>query len=523
MIDSIIGGKWRITEEIGDGGHAYVYKGVCGDEVAAVKWLKPSSAMDDDLESRFKVEAAALEMLGGHPAIVGFKGYVFDPQTRHHFLILEYMDRGSLEDLIEKEPLDQRYAVPIFYKILDGVRYAHEHGYIHRDIKPNNILLSKTGDVKLTDFGITKVVGGQKLTREGFVVGTPEYMAPEYLSMGQVTNQSDLYSLGVTFYQVLTCHKPFEQKSTSESPIDFVRRVCKDEPRKPSDYLPVPPPLERFLLKAIARETKKRYRDVKQMMADLEKAYPQLIHKPIEIPEKTQVKTALLAIQPQVARSKTPGHAVAAPGDPGEAKASGMVLAVILAVVGAAAGWFGATTALSLEVGPAAGVAVVLGALFFGLGALLGRSRKPKIAAAPQRAPHQAPTVPEEVDDDSEIPYLSGDRPPRKFDESETSDLSAYLLVTTGESEGKRYGLRPISRIGRDLRFDIRPKDGEVSRHHAAVSFMRDHFVVEDLGSTNGTYVNERRVEGKVPIKPGDIVRIGQTSMRFDWDPNARL
>ena len=169
-------GDWLITEELGDGGHAFVFKGVRDGEVAAIKMLKPSVASEDTLEKRFKIEVEALKSLD-HPGIVGFKDYFF--ASGYHYLVLECMDAGSIDHLLlVNGPIEARYAIPIFYKILDGMSFAHSFGYIHRDIKPSNILLSKEGVVKLCDFGVS---GELVESLAGTFTGTSFYMAVRLL------------------------------------------------------------------------------------------------------------------------------------------------------------------------------------------------------------------------------------------------------------------------------------------------------------------------------------------------------
>jgi hypothetical protein len=162
------------------------------------------------------------------------------------------------------------------------------------------------------------------------------------------------------------------------------------------------------------------------------------------------------------------------------------------------------------------GVAAVLAAAF---GVERRRAATRLVAPPPVRSSEELP------DDDSSdpLPYHGGRAPSGEMQETNISELDAFLEVTSGRFEGKRYGLRPISRIGRDLRFDIRPHDPEISRHHSMITFTGSGFVVKDTGSTNGTFVNENKVDpGKeVEIHHDDILRVGRTSMRFEFQPEA--
>lgn len=500
-------GDWLITEELGDGGHAFVFKGVRDGEVAAIKMLKPSVASEENLEKRFKIEVEALKRLD-HPGIVGFKDYFFS--GGYHYLVLECMDAGAIDHLLRVNgPIEARYALPIFYKILDGMSFAHSFGYIHRDIKPNNILLNKQGEAKVTDFGIAKVVGGEDLTKQGFVLGTTLYMAPEYLSQGVVSPQTDIYALGVLLYEMLTNRKPFEFRTDDEPLVQFAKRVCMGTPTPPSAYRPVAPELEKILMKAIARDPKKRYRQVEKFQADLKKAFPELVERPIEIPEGRPKTRAVQ--RPDIQAAGGGGGRPAAPRfNPWLVLATSMVVGVAAGLVAGLVA--GLSAGLSAVVGLLA-AAVVLGGAF-----AVERSRAPVAPPSESVAQPAAEEAPPGQDDDS-VPFHGGVQPHGEFQETNISELNAFLEVTEGKQPGKRYGLRPVSRIGRDLRFDIRPHDQEISRHHSMLTFTGSGFVVKDTGSTNGTFVNERQLEPHkdTELKNGDILRVGRTSMRYEF------
>ena len=489
-------GKWTVTEEIGDGGHAFVFKGICGDEVAAIKMLKPSVASEPDLEKRFQLEVEALGLLQ-HPGIVGFKEYLHI--GNYHYLILEFMDAGAGDHLLRNAgPLEVRYALPIFTQLVAGIAYAHSKGYIHRDIKPNNVLLNRLGEAKITDFGIAKLVGGENMTRPGFVLGTTQYMAPEYLSQGVVSAQTDIYALGVLLYEMLTGRKPFEFKSPDEPLVAFAKRVCMGTPTPPSAYRPMPDALEKIILKAISRDPKKRYKDVERFDADLRKAFPELVDRPIVIPEGKPM-TKQIAIQ----RVATPGPQ-RRPGIPTEAKIVGG-LGLLFLLVG---GFLPVHLVLRILV-MLIGVAGIAVSVYWVLQA------RPHAAQAPLLLRR---SMPDELEQESSGPMpFHGGAEDQSYAESKDSELRCFLVETTGPTAGKRFGLRPVSRIGRDMRFDVRPNDPEISRHHSTLTFNGETFLIRDLGSMNGTYLNEQRLppEEDVPLKPGDIVRVGRTSMRF--------
>ncbi|MEZ6195386.1 MAG: FHA domain-containing serine/threonine-protein kinase [Planctomycetota bacterium] len=542
-------GQFTITQEIGDGGHAFVFRGK-GDDGSdvAIKMLKPSVADEDNLEKRFVLEAEALKELN-HPYIVGFHNYIF--LNGYHYLVLEYMDQGSVEDLLDNMgPIPHRYAIPIFFKVLQAMQFSHEHKYIHRDMKPNNILINTGGEAKLSDFGIAKVVGGgQGYTKQGFVLGTTLYMAPEFISRGEVTVQTDIYALGVTFYEMLTNRKPFEFERDDEPLVNFVRRVCRGTPTRPTTYVDLPAPLERIVMKAIAQNPKERYRTAGEFAKDLEKTFPELVNRPIVIPRGTKramtnyVDMAAEGIQDLDLRppSETSGGLGA-----GARAAIAVVVALIVGGLGFAAPRFlgdalGDTPEVTVQVIGAV-LGLVLGAVAFFLLPKGKASDTYRPAAAAGAPPKKAPNRTEDSEDgilsSSELDDFSVSAEPAEeepsvedtipfqnpstkkmqpFKMTDASELKGYLQVTGGADKGRRFGLRPISRIGRDLRLDIRPHDQEISRHHAVLAFDGTGFTVEDLGSTNGTWVNERRITNRVRLVPGDTVRVGSTVMRFEY------
>jgi tRNA A-37 threonylcarbamoyl transferase component Bud32 len=521
MIGKKIGG-YRVTQEIGDGGHAFVFKGEGEGEVVAVKMLKPSALDDQNLEKRFLLEAESLKKLR-HPNIVGFKGYHFI--DGYHYLVLEYMDQGSVDNLFQAEgPIQAKYALPIFYKVLEGISVAHDQGIIHRDLKPNNILINSAGEAKLSDFGIAKVVGGQNLTSKGYALGTMGYMAPELISQGVVSVKTDIYALGVTLYEMLTTRKPFEFERDDESPINFARRVCQGKPTPPSVYSAnIPQPLEKIVMKALAQNADDRYKTARDMAKDLKKSFPELVAKPIVVLHKRaqtsyvkldDVSRALQQVTlPSGGKRRTRSLIIAA------AVAGVVLLTAILPTM------LGASLPMStgLFYGLGAAVAALLGVV---LHLMLPREGAEGLSVAPEIVEVKPPPAP--VDDESEdgsagdtIPMHDGFISSAPFQMTEISELKAYLTVVAGPDRGRRFGLRPISRIGRDLRLDIRPHDPEISRHHCVLTFDGQGFTAEDLGSTNGSFINEERIVGKRRLRHGDVLRVGASSMKFEFQPNA--
>ncbi len=522
-------GNFLITKEIGDGGHAFVFKGEGDGKVVAIKMLKPSIADEDNLEQRFVREAEALKQLK-HRNIVQFIDYYF--QDGYHFLVLEYMDQGSVEDLIKTMgAVAPRYAIPIFYNVLDAIQFSHDRGYIHRDLKPNNILINSEGEAKLTDFGITKVVGGKNLTKQGFVLGTTVYMAPEYLTQGACTQQTDVYAMGVTFYEMLTSRKPFEFLRDDEPLRDFALRVCQGKPTPPSAYRPIPAQLERIVLKAIGQKPKDRYKSAKEFRKDLAKHFPELVKRDIVIPSGRAMTRYVKVEDFSFDKASLGAESHSQKGLSPALRAMIAVTATLLVVAMAqfAPSVFpdelGATSS-GLLYGLGGGIGLLIGFLLYFMLPGSRSSGSPRLASAGAAPVETEPSdssfgaeessIPE-FDVEDTIPFADQFHSNKPAKMSETSELNAYLVVISGPDKGRRFGLRPVSRIGRDLRVDIRPHDPEISRHHTAVTFDGRNFTVEDLGSTNGSFINEERINSKRVLRHGDILRCGSSSMRFEF------
>lgn len=454
-------GPYLIVEEIGDGGHAFVFKGMKGEEPVAIKMLKPSATADPAIEKRFLLEVDALKHLD-HPNIVGFKEYVF--ANKYHFLIMEFMDAGSTDVLLRSVgPVEARYAIPILNQILQGVAHAHSLGYVHRDLKPNNILLNRRGQAKITDFGIAKLLGGEALTKQGFVLGTTAYMAPEYLTHGRDSEQLDIYALGITFYELLSGRKPFEFEREDESIAAFAARVIKEPPAALVTQHPVPAELDRIVMKAIEQDPRKRYKTADKFRQDLAAAFPDFVNRPIQILHGRPQTDVL-----QIRRREQP-HGLST-----KRRAPDNLWERLVAMFGA-------------------------------------RSRSAQNGSGTPTPNHAA-----------RVPYLDEMGERDQVSMTASSELSAFLIVISGDELEKRFGLRPISRLGRDLRFDIRPNDSEISRQHAIITFDGSGFSIRDLNSANGTFVNDKRIQFERELSHGDVVRIGNTVMRFDYETGAK-
>ena len=259
--------NYRIEGKLGEGGMGVVYKAVDVnlDRTVALKFLSSELSRDPGLIERFQTEAKAQANLN-HTNIATL--YNFINVDGNWLIAMEYVDGMNLEQTIHRNGVMQyQDAVPLFKQALLGIGFAHRFGIVHRDIKPANIMINRHGIVKVMDFGIAKILSGRRLTRTGVAVGTVSYMSPEQIRNQGVDIRSDIYSLGVTLYQMLTAHVPFESESDFQVQYDHVNTP----PPPLSLYYPyVPAGIEAAVLKAMQKDPAARFRTVEEFAAALE-------------------------------------------------------------------------------------------------------------------------------------------------------------------------------------------------------------------------------------------------------------
>ena len=258
--------SYRITEEIGSGGMAVVYKGVQESlqRVVAIKALKTSMSSDENVVARFEREALSVASFQ-HENIITLYDYFRERGAL--FMVMEFVEGIDLYDLIErcnKIPTD--VASIITLSVARALDYAHFRGVIHRDVKPANIIISKAGEVKLTDFGIARTEESD-LTEAGIGLGTPAYMSPEQIIGDKLDHRSDIWSLGVVLYQMVTGSKPFVEDS-QRSVMQRIRLEEPDPPRKTNPR--VPRDLERIIFKCMAKSADDRYDSTQDLVIALE-------------------------------------------------------------------------------------------------------------------------------------------------------------------------------------------------------------------------------------------------------------
>jgi len=260
---------YDVIEEIGRGGMATVYKALQPslNRYVALKVLPPHFVHDEEFVIRFRREALAVAKLQ-HQNIV--KVYEFHDDGELFYLVMELIEGGSLSELIKKgTTLPLKFTADVTAQMGEALHHAHQNGFVHRDIKPSNILLDLDRRAVLTDFGITKAVEGTRLTKTAaFSGGTSEYMSPEQAKGIEVDGRTDLYSLGVVWYEMVTGRCPFEK----ENPFAVIHSQIYDEPPKPSEFNPeLDPKVEEIILKLLEKDADDRYRDGLELKSEIEK------------------------------------------------------------------------------------------------------------------------------------------------------------------------------------------------------------------------------------------------------------
>jgi WD40 repeat protein/serine/threonine protein kinase len=276
-------GKYQIIVRLGRGGMARVYKAYQPglDRYVAVKVLHHHLAEESGFVNRFEREATAVARLR-HPNIV--QVYDYDNEGQMYYMVMEYVEGPTLKAEMEErqkalepggtpEPGVQDFTLAevatIFTSLAEAIDYAHTRGMIHRDLKPANIMFTPGGEVMLTDFGLSRMMDGTRYTQTGSISGTPAYMAPEQCQGEQGDERSDIYSLGVILYEMITGRVPFD----ADTPYALMMKHISDAAASPSLYKPgLPPAVEQVIFKALAKEPAERYQSASEMAADLRTA-----------------------------------------------------------------------------------------------------------------------------------------------------------------------------------------------------------------------------------------------------------
>ncbi len=290
IIGKILSGRYEIIEKIGEGGMAVVFKARCRllKRNVAVKILKPEFTRDEKLIESFRRESQSAASLS-HPNIVNV--YDVGIEGRNiHYIVMEYIEGKTLNELIEEEKmLSTDKTVHISKQIASALNHAHKNHIIHRDIKPHNILITKEGRVKVTDFGIAKAVTSSTIVSGESVMGSVHYFSPEQARGGYIDEKSDIYSLGIVIYEMITGKVPFD----GDSAVSVAMKHISEEMKPPSEINPgIPKPLESVIMKATQKIQIKRYHSAVELLNDLERVFTagyQVAYKDSEDSKATRV------------------------------------------------------------------------------------------------------------------------------------------------------------------------------------------------------------------------------------------
>lgn len=267
-IGKLLDNRYELLERIGTGGMAVVYKARCHrlNRLVAVKILKPELAEDEEFRRRFRDESRAVAMLS-HPNIMA----VYDVSQSDHmnYIVMELLDGITLKQYMQKkgQPLNWREALHFITQIMKALSHAHSRGIIHRDIKPQNIMVLRDGSVRVTDFGIARLTSAAQATLTQEALGSVHYISPEQARGSRIDNRADIYSAGVVLYEMTSGRLPFE----GDTPVAVAIQHINSIPLPPRDINPdIPEALETINMKAMAHDVEKRYASAEEMLADLE-------------------------------------------------------------------------------------------------------------------------------------------------------------------------------------------------------------------------------------------------------------
>jgi serine/threonine-protein kinase len=278
MIGSVVG-NYKITSKIGEGGMGAVFKGIdlMLEREVAIKVLRPEFSSQPELVERFRSEAVTLAKLN-HPNIATL--HSFFRQNDDFFMVMEFVRGETLDSVIRRTgAMNPTKAVELFNQALDGIGRAHRLGIIHRDIKPANMMLAhEDGSIKVMDFGIARVLGTARMTRQGNIIGTIEYMSPEAIQGQDVDARSDIYSLGILLYEMLTGRIPF----TADTEFSLMMAQINEAPPPPRTFAPgIPLPIEQAIMRSLAKKPTARFQAVVDFRSVLEQGIEAAATRPL--------------------------------------------------------------------------------------------------------------------------------------------------------------------------------------------------------------------------------------------------
>ena len=297
LIGRVLDGRYRVGPRVARGGMATVYEAVDLrlDRVCAVKVMHSGLGDDHDFADRFVREARSAARLS-HPNVVSVFDQGDDDGTL--FLAMEYIPGHTLRDLIRKEaPMAPAKALTLIEPVLSALAAAHSAGLIHRDVKPENVLLADDGRVKVADFGLARAISAetQHTATGGVLIGTVSYLAPELVVDGRADARSDVYAAGVLIYEMLTGRKPHE----GDSPIQVAYKHVHEDVPAPSDTIPgIPAYVDALVARATARDPQLRPTDARVLLHQVRRVHGALDHGILDDPELTSDLTPTVTVPP---------------------------------------------------------------------------------------------------------------------------------------------------------------------------------------------------------------------------------
>ncbi len=451
-------GQFRIVERIGAGGMAAVFKAYQPtlDRYVAIKVLPAHYAQDPVFVKRFVQEARSVAKLA-HPNIV--QVHDFGEENNITYIVMEYVDGGTLKDRL-KRALPVPEAVDFIIQAAEGLDCAHRNGIIHRDVKPANMLVRKDGHLLLSDFGIAKILERTtNLTRVGTGIGTPQYMSPEQ-GMGQaVDRRSDIYSLGIVLFHCLTGRVPF----TADSPLTITVKHLHDP--LPVDKLVaenVPNPIVQVVLKMTAKQPHERYQSADVLIDALTSA---LAASNLSIPRpwRSAISSALPLSEAQGGPSGAQPNTYGSPSQPLAPNTAAPVVTITC----------------------------------FRCGAPNPSTRLYCTSCGDDLSNKRA----------SEDRFLGPNGRP----------VLARLSIQNGPMAGRSYRFhQDVTTIGRTNGNDLVISGRTVSRRHARLWFDNGRWYLQDLGSANGTLVNNVRIYQPVALNDNDVINFGDEIVLFN-------
>lgn len=332
MTDAVFNGRYKIIEKIGGGGMADVYKAedLTLGRTIALKILHKQFASDEGFLERFRREAQAAAKLN-HPNIVSI--YDVGDENGVYYIVMEYVPGLTLKKIIQKDaPLSTEKTVHIAMQIAKAMEFAHQHEIIHRDIKPQNVMITDSGEIKVTDFGIARAGATSTMTRTGSILGTAHYISPEQAQGSIVGPTTDIYSLGVVMYEMATGELPFR----GENPVAVALKHINDTPLPPrSVFAAVPESLEAVIMKAMTKNPSDRYRSADALREDLKRVIEGMPVKvmgsvvPADVPEQADLTRTIAA--------KPTGGAPRPKKKPKKGLIIGIIVAVLILLMGGGA------------------------------------------------------------------------------------------------------------------------------------------------------------------------------------------